>query len=44
MDPLGLPFEMYNQLGLLREKDQGKPVDTSGEITLSGDPALEGPV
>ncbi|MFT5857304.1 MAG: hypothetical protein ACI8XO_004564, partial [Verrucomicrobiales bacterium] len=44
IDPLGLPFEMYNQLGLVRDKDQGKPVDTSGEITLSGDPALDGPV
>jgi hypothetical protein len=44
MDPLGLPFEMYNQLGLLRDKDKGKPVDTSGEIIFSGDPALDGPV
>jgi hypothetical protein len=44
MDPLGLPFEMYNQLGILRDKEQGKPVDTSGEIILSGDPALDGPV
>ena len=44
MDPLGLPFEMYNQLGILRDNDQGKPVDTSGEIVLSGDPALDGPV
>ena len=44
MDPLGLPFEMYNQLGLVRDRDKGKPVDASGEITRSGDPALEGPV
>jgi hypothetical protein len=44
MDPLGLPFEMYNQLGILRSKEQGNPVDTSGEIVLSGDPALDGPV
>jgi hypothetical protein len=44
MDPLGLPFEMYNHLGMLRNEDRGKPVDTSGEIALSGDPALDGPV
>jgi hypothetical protein len=44
MDPLALPFEMYNHLGMLRDSDKGKPVDTSGEILLSGDPALDGPV
>ena len=44
MDPLGLPFEMYNHLGMLRNEDRGKPVDTSGEIALSGNPALDGPV
>ena len=44
MDPLGLPFEMYNHAGLLREKELGKPVDTSGEIFYSGDPQLDGKV
>ncbi len=44
MDPLGLPFEMYNHLGLYRTREQGKPVDTSGAIIDSGDPALDGPV
>jgi len=44
MDPLGLPFEMYNHIGLFRDKEQGKPVITSGEIQLSGDPDLDGPV
>ena len=44
MDPLGMPFEMYNHLGLLREKEQGKPVDASGEIIYSGDPKLDGKV
>jgi hypothetical protein len=29
---------------MARYKEQGKPVDTSGEIVLSGDPALDGPV
>jgi hypothetical protein len=44
MDPLGLPFEMYNHAGLLRTTELEKPVDTSGEIIDSGDPALDGPV
>lgn len=44
MDPLGLPFEMYNHAGLYRETELGKPVDTSGEIIDSGDPALDGEV
>ena len=44
MDPLGLPFEKYNHLGMLRDQEKGKPVDSSGGITLSGDPTLDGPV
>ena len=44
MDPLGLPFEMYNHLGLRRTTELGKPVDTSGAIIDSGDPSLDGPV
>ena len=44
MDPLGLPFEMYNHVGLYRTTELEKPVDTSGEIIDSGDPALDGPV
>ena len=44
MDPLGLPFEMYNHTGRLRHKEQGQPVDSSGEILFSGDPDLDGPV
>lgn len=44
MDPLGLPFEMYNHAGLFRTTELGKPVDTSGEIIDSGDPQLDGPV
>ncbi len=44
MDPLGLPFEMYNHAGLFRTTELGKPVDTSGEIIDSGDPALDGEV
>ncbi|MDP7277785.1 MAG: DUF1588 domain-containing protein [Planctomycetaceae bacterium] len=44
MDPLGLPFEMYNHAGLFRETELGKPVDSTGEIIDSGDPALDGKV
>ena len=44
MDPLGLPFEMYNHAGLYREFELAGPVDTSGEIIDSGDPALDGKV
>jgi hypothetical protein len=44
MDPLGLPFEMYNHLGIYRKKENDQPVDTTGEIIDSGDPALDGPV
>ncbi|MFT5465910.1 MAG: hypothetical protein ACI8UO_001006 [Verrucomicrobiales bacterium] len=44
MDPLGLPFEMYNHAGLFRTTELDQPVDTSGEIIDSGDPQLDGPV
>ena len=44
MDPLGLPFEIYNHAGIYRTTDFGKPVDASGEIIDSGDPSLDGPV
>ena len=44
MDPLGLPFEMYNHAGLFRTTELNKPIDTSGEIINSGVPELDGPV
>ena len=44
MDPLGLPFEMYNHAGLFRETELDQPVDTTGEIIDSGDPGLDGEV
>ncbi|XZE53699.1 DUF1588 domain-containing protein [Planctomycetaceae bacterium SH139] len=44
MDPLGLPFEMYNHAGVYRQTELGQPVDTSGEIVDSGDDALDGEV
>ena len=44
MDPLGLPFEMYNHAGLYRESEFGEAIDSSGEIIDSGDPSLDGKV
>jgi len=44
MDPLGMPFEMYNHAGLYRTEELGEPVDASGAIIGSGDPELDGPV
>ncbi len=44
MDPLGLPFEMYNHAGLFRTTELDQPVDSTGQIINSGDPALDGPV
>ena len=44
MDPLGLPFEIYNHAGLFRNEELGNSVDASGEIIDSGDPELDGPV
>lgn len=44
MDPLGLPFEMYNHVGLYRTSELDQPVDSSGEIIESGDPELDGKV
>lgn len=44
MDPLGLPFEMYNHSGLYRTTELDKPVVTVGAIIDSGDEQLDGPV
>jgi hypothetical protein len=44
MDPLGLPFEMYNHAGIYRTIELNKPVDTTGEIINSGDPEIDGKV
>lgn len=44
MDPLGLPFEMYDHFGRFRETELDKPVDASGFLEGTGDPKLDGPV
>jgi hypothetical protein len=42
MDPLGLPFERFDQYADWREMEAGRPVDTSGEIINFG--SANGPV
>ena len=51
MDPLGLPFEVFNHVGKFRRYKDGKqvdehgnPVDASGEIIASGVQTLDGKV
>ena len=36
MDPLGLPFEMYNHAGLYRTTEFEKPVDHQGKLLTQG--------
>jgi hypothetical protein len=47
MDPLGLPFEQYDDFGIYRSEEQGRSVDTSGAIearVAELDGAVTGPV
>jgi len=44
MNPLGMPFEAFNHVGRYRTLEQGKPVDTTGEISFSEVPGLDGAV
>lgn len=44
MDPLGLPFEQFDDWGRFRTTEREQPVDTSGAIVAAYDPALDGPV
>ena len=53
MDPLGYPFEIYDDFGRYRADGRERlingefaeaPADPSGEIIASGDPAIDGPV
>lgn len=44
MDPLGLPFEMYNHAGVFRREELNQPVDTTGKIIDSGVASLDGDV
>jgi len=42
MDPIGFAFENYNVLGMWRNKDKGKPIDSSGKL-ITGE-AFSGPL
>lgn len=44
MNQLGMPFEAYDHFGRYRFHELGQPVDSSGAVVESGDPALDGPV
>jgi hypothetical protein len=37
MDPLGLGLENFNALGMYREKENGKPIDTGGKLITGED-------
>jgi hypothetical protein len=43
IDGIGFGFERYDQLGRYRETENNLPVDDSGEVVETGDPALDGP-
>jgi hypothetical protein len=43
MDPLGLPFEQFDDFGAFRDTELDRPVETSGEI-VAGIPEIDGPV
>jgi hypothetical protein len=43
MDPIGFAFENFDAMGQYRTMENGKPIDVSGEIFDSEDPALAGP-
>ncbi len=42
IDGIGFGFEHYDGIGAYREKDNGKPVDASGEVAQVTDSSLEG--
>ena len=42
MDPIGFAFENYDAVGQYRTTENGKPIDVSGEVFGTTDPALSG--
>lgn len=38
MDPLGFAFEHYDGIGRYRTMDNGKPVDSTSQVTIDGSP------
>jgi Protein of unknown function (DUF1592)/Protein of unknown function (DUF1588)/Protein of unknown function (DUF1595)/Protein of unknown function (DUF1585)/Protein of unknown function (DUF1587) len=43
MDQIGLGFETYDATGAFRSEEDNRPVDASGNLIETGDPALDGP-
>jgi len=43
IDGAGFGFENYDQLGRYRTEENGLPVDASGEMMATGEPAVNGP-
>lgn len=43
MDNIGLGFESYDASGVYRSEEANRPVDDTGELLNTGDPALDGP-
>jgi hypothetical protein len=43
MDNIGLGFESYDASGVYRSEEANRPVDDTGELIGTGDPALDGP-
>tara|TARA_R110002096_G_scaffold426410_4_gene636099 strand:+ start:6624 stop:8624 length:2001 start_codon:yes stop_codon:yes gene_type:complete len=43
MDPLGLPFEQFDDFGRFREEELERPVDTTGDVAM-GVESIDGPV
>jgi hypothetical protein len=43
IDGTGFGFEAYDQLGRYRTQENGRPIDTSGEMLATGDAAVDGP-
>ncbi len=43
IDPMGFGFENFDGMGVWREMEEGKPVDSRGAIVATRDAALRGP-
>ncbi len=44
MNPLGLPFELYDHYGRFRFNELEKPVDTTSKIVNTGVPGVDGDI
>jgi len=42
IDPIGFGFSNYDGMGRWRSEESGAPVDASGELAQTGEPAIEG--